>query len=527
MFDTTHFQGWYKCIDGSECRGSRCCHEQSSNRAMCPPDRPNMCAGIPGDEETFCVNIRHTVEPTDHCCESWDCTSNDPLNPGEAEKGGLQPCNLNITGVIHRIDGVYRTKIAKSNGCLNEDENKEYNFLHYLGVTGTRHGISNFAGCVATAMFIVLALGGLETVRRVLFEWFYKSHVIATVICFCALAFHYDYGGLDDASPVILVMLFDYAWRFWLCKSGDATVEDVEVISMSGAGGDIIKLVLSHPVTRITEPGQYCFMRIGQLGHYQWHPFSIMTTPGFSDRNEGKFVIYIRDFGTWTSELIKLGPTLLHSPPQQQGRKAAETTELKAQSKPRVSIDGMYGRITVPFETYPSLIITCGGIGCTPMFSVLMHLSEQPPGRRPDHVCFVWSVRERELLRCFEPELARCRDIGWDIRVHLTSKKHPAGKAGGATEHEMESLVHTSEAERQAGPGTDALEDTVLPGRPNLSEIFSSTQQRLKRMHGTTPTACAVLTCGPRALVNGTKAACVMKSDDNVTFEFHSEEFEW
>ena len=450
----------------------------------------------------------------------------DPFNPGEAEKGGLRPCNLNITGVIHKIDGVYRNKIAKSNGCLNEDEKKEYNFMYYVGATGTRHGIYNFAGCVAVTMFIVLALGGLETVRRALFEWFYKSHVIATVVCFFALAFHYEYGGLDDASPVIVVLV-DYAWRFWLCKSGDATVEDVEVTSMSGAGGDIIKLTLSHPVMRITEPGQYCFMRIGQLGHYQWHPFSIMSTPGFSDRNHGKFVIYmyIRDFGSWTQELIELGPTLLRSSSQQE---AAGTTNSRGETVPRVSIDGMYGRITVPFETYPSLIITCDGcIGCTPMFSVLMHLAEQPPGRRPDHVCFVWSVRERELLRCFEPELARCRDIGWDIRVHLTSTKQSVGTAAGATEHEMETLVQKSEGEQRTGPGSEVLEvEFVLSGRPDLPEIFSSVQQRMTRLYGRKPTACAVLTCGPRALVNGTKAACV-KSAGNVTFEFHSEEFEW
>ena len=74
MYDTTHFSAWYMCLDGTECRGLKCCHEHSnSNTAMCPPDRPNMCAGIPGDAETFCVNMRHTIDAMDHSCETWDC----------------------------------------------------------------------------------------------------------------------------------------------------------------------------------------------------------------------------------------------------------------------------------------------------------------------------------------------------------------------------------------------------------------------------------------------------------------------
>ena len=73
-------------------------------------------------------------------------------------------------------------------------------------------------------------------------------------------------GGLDDASVVLLVMLFDYLWRWWIIRSSDAVVEEVDVLRMdrsAGGGGDIIKLVLSHPTLRITEPGQYCFLRIG------------------------------------------------------------------------------------------------------------------------------------------------------------------------------------------------------------------------------------------------------------------------
>ena len=236
-------------------------------------------------------------------------------------------------------------------------------------------------GMVATVMFILLWLGSLETVRRNYFKAFHRFHIVISLIAFCSLPFHFSYGGLDDASVVLVVMLLDYIWRSYLVRSADTIVEDVEVVRMGKGRGDLLRLVLSHKTQRVTEPGQYCFLRIWQLGWFQWHPFSIASTPSFSKQHEGKFVIFIKDSGAgnWTTELLQNAPKLLR--PQHRG-----------EAKVRVSCDGMYGRITVPLDLYRFVFITCGGIGCTPMFSVLMHLAEKRAEERP-HVCFVWAVR--------------------------------------------------------------------------------------------------------------------------------------
>ena len=537
LYDTTHTDYEYECNDGTLCRGSRCCYDHGQ-RAKCPPHRPNMCAGIPGVEDTFCVNLGKTLVPTDHCCEAWDCTGEGSIGTGPANKGGLRPCHLNITDATGEfrnvtLDGVFREPRRKTNGCLTEDQNRHNYLLYHLGWTGTRHGIYNFFGCVATLMFVLLALGGLETVRRNFFEVFYKSHIVCSLLAFLGLAFHWDYGGLDDAGLIIIIMLVDYLWRYWLIRSGDAAVTAVEVIRMNaaaGGGGDVIKLTLSHPKIRVTEPGQYCFIRIGQLGQWQWHPFSVASTPGFSDETDGSFVIYVRDFGSWTRELVESGPALLS--PGGAGPAA------------RVSLDGMFGRISVPFETYSSLIITAGGIGCTPMFSVLQHLAEQPPGRRPDHVCVVWSVRELELVRCFEPELACAAALGWDVRVHLTAKKRaaercpqtgaeagqtgaqcPFGAEATAPETSETSSLIAEETSASLSESGDGLQGHVHAGRPDMPAIFAEVARHLQKRQRK-PSACAVLTCGPAALVDSTKEACVTAGGE-IRFELHSETFDF
>ena len=54
------------------------------------------------------------------------------------------------------------------------------------------------------AMFLLLALGGLESVRRNFFELFYKSHVVCSVIGLTFLFAHYEYGKVDMGQyPIV------------------------------------------------------------------------------------------------------------------------------------------------------------------------------------------------------------------------------------------------------------------------------------------------------------------------------------
>ena len=236
---------------------------------------------------------------------------------------------------------------------------------------------------------------------------------ICSLIAFVALFAHYEYGKVDTCMPVLLLMAADYAIRWWLiARSGEARVDAVERIQMP-AGGNVIRLEISHPRIKVDEPGQYCFLRVGQLGHYQWHPFSIATTPKFaadaaSTTGRYRFVVFVRDFGDWSRELVRHGPKMLA--PSVDGKRLAP-----------VGLDGMYGRIAVPFESYRGVVLVCGGIGCTPMFAVLMHMAETSSKLVGRMVTLVWTFRELELLPAFARELRAARALGWDIRLHHTT----------------------------------------------------------------------------------------------------------
>ena len=175
----------------------------------------------------------------------------------------------------------------------------------------------------------------------------------------------------------------------------------------------------------------------------------------------------------------------------------------------------------------------------------LQHLAEQPPGRRPDHVCVVWSVRELELVRCFEPELACAAALGWDVRVHLTAKKRaaercpqtgaeagqtgaqcPFGAEATAPETSETSSLIAEETSASLSESGDGLQGHVHAGRPDMPAIFAEVARHLQKRQRK-PSACAVLTCGPAALVDSTKEACVTAGGGEIRFEFHSETFDF
>ena len=320
----------------------------------------------------------------------------------------------------------------------------------------------------------------------------------------------------------------------------------------------MLRLEISHPRIKVQEPGQYCFVRVAQLGHWQWHPFSVATTPQYAadaataDGGESRyrFVIYVRDFGDWSSELVRQGPELLAPSPSAagQGQRAV------------VGLDGMYGRIAVPFETYAAVVLVAGGIGCTPMFAVLMHLAETAasnsssssnsrPLKNGRAVTFVWTFRELELLPAFARELRAARALGWGLRLHHTTAKLQPSTAGGGDDAENGAGERSSCYSNAHGYCVQQLPENVpldiaemvRPGRPVLQDVYSKV--RVPQPHqpgwggdrgcccggagdGSSSTACAVLACGPMGLVQSAKQACT-RGNAGMHFEFHSEEFEW
>ena len=124
----------------------------------------------------------------------------------------------------------------------------------------------------------------------------------------------------------------------------------------------------SDTITEVTLPGavfphghvagQYAWICIPEISLFEWHPFTISSAPTIGTGENGIVTFHIqnRGPGTWTDKLSKLA-TLV---PQ-------GNTDLD------IYVDGPYGR-AIPYSESKSVVLVAGGIGITPMASILSEM---------------------------------------------------------------------------------------------------------------------------------------------------------
>src|SRR5689334_1960247 len=68
-------------------------------------------------------------------------------------------------------------------------------------------------------------------------------------------------------------------------------------------GSEVTILELERPNGMKYHPGQYCFIRIPSISYFQWHPFSLTSSPHENPRFS--FHIHSNGKGTWTGRLYE------------------------------------------------------------------------------------------------------------------------------------------------------------------------------------------------------------------------------
>lgn len=116
-------------------------------------------------------------------------------------------------------------------------------------------------------------------------------------------------------------------------------------------------------------PGQFGFFRISSEGiKAEEHPFTISSSP----IKRSHIAITVKAFGDFTKKIkhLKIGDT--------------------------VTVDGPYGKFSyLDFEHEKSTVFVAGGVGITPVLSMVHHMKHMDSQR---HVLLIWSVRKKEDL---------------------------------------------------------------------------------------------------------------------------------
>jgi NADPH oxidase len=103
------------------------------------------------------------------------------------------------------------------------------------------------------------------------------------------------------------------------------------------------------------KPGMYLFLNVPELSRFQWHPFTITSTP------EEPFIsVHIRLMGDWTNQLAELV-----------GAFKGGITSKNASRLPTLRVDGPFGAPAEDLYDYKTAVLVGAGIGVTPAAALL------------------------------------------------------------------------------------------------------------------------------------------------------------
>lgn len=348
-------------------------------------------------------------------------------------------------------------------------------------------GLTPRLGFTAWAATTLMALFSLDVFRRSRFELFYYVHHLFLVsVTFATLHTWVQHGTRPDKTavyvlPGALLYFIDRVQRF---RSGQ--LNPTSLVSIRRETYDVVRLELRKKNGFPFRAGQYVFVNVPSISWFQWHPFSISSSPG-----NPTFSLLVKDMGkgTWTHQLALLSMSRL-------------ATKLK------IKVDGPYGSMNLSYADYGVVVLVCGGIGVTPIVSLLKEIaairSTLPHLQR---VYFVWVVRKASYLMWFQDYFAHLPSDLFEVSLYVTRSKDQDGTTNAQTDMIDRGVYDNSVTSYKSG-------------RPNLDNLFA----RLQTEHADQDNI-AVLCSGPPSLLDSVSEQCFDRSTSEQKFDFSSETF--
>lgn len=267
--------------------------------------------------------------------------------------------------------------------------------------------------------------------------------------------------------------------------------------------GNTMELRFEKP-SFLYKPGQYLFLNIPAVSQFQWHPFTISSTP-----EEGFISIHVRIVGDWTKKTAEILGCF------QKG-----ITKANSAGVPAVRIDGPYGAPAEDLYNYKVAVLVGAGIGVTPAASLLKSVWYRYYRKAPmplQKLYFFWLNRDKESFSWFQSLLASLEDTVptsmLEIHTYLTGKQNI---------DDIHNIVLNDNMD--VDPVTELHTHTHY-GRPNWSRVFASIRAQNHVKPGEDPLDIGVFYCGPNQIAKVLDKEGEGASDSQVRFVLRKEHF--
>ncbi|KAF9976317.1 hypothetical protein BGZ65_007879, partial [Modicella reniformis] len=411
---------------------------------------------------------------------------------------------------------------------------------------------AGITGHIMLLCMVLMYTTAKQTQRDKSFEAFWYTHHLAFVML-GALMFHgigcivrdqngkcRGYGSYQYLAIGYVLYIIERCIRAYRARLDTRLVKAIQ----HPAG--VIELQIQKPSFSY-KPGQYMFINVPDVSKYQWHPFTITSSP-FEDYVS----VHIRQVGDWTRALgtrmgvekEERGGGGKDAAPQPRqaavGGRPEKKTELVDDrgeeirvragfSMPIVQIDGPFGAPTEDVFNHEIVVLVGSGIGVTPFASILRDIWYRANNNMPlktKRIEFYWVCRDLASLKWFQSLLSTIEqsmlNVKLKIHIYCTAVMKP-------DQHHNIALHLTDEFS-----GTDTitgLRALTNFGRPNFGAIFSELREGITNgtyMPGANQefeVDVAVFFCGPGAMAKSLRKESLLQSKNGVHFSFRKEHF--
>eukprot|EP01006_Ploeotia_vitrea_P014002 TRINITY_DN3699_c0_g1_i1.p1 TRINITY_DN3699_c0_g1~~TRINITY_DN3699_c0_g1_i1.p1 ORF type:complete len:209 (+),score=10.84 TRINITY_DN3699_c0_g1_i1:89-628(+) len=169
----------------------------------------------------------------------------------------------------------------------------------------------------------------------------------------------------------------------------------------------------------------------------------------------------------------------------------------------KVSVEGPYGRLSVPLGSTPIVVLIAGGIGITPIISILSYLATSTKTALDvKQIVFIWTVRNNHMIRAFQDDLVQAYGSKI-VQLHIYNSH-------GGSPHQDNTAVGSTESPPKY------LE--AFHGRPDIHKLLTEVSQ--------TASMVGVYACGPDTLMSSVETAVAhLNSSTSAHFLLHTETF--
>lgn len=301
-----------------------------------------------------------------------------------------------VTGVVHTggywgkwlRDGTFRKNQLPCFDCDLGDDATGY-FAWF-----------NVAGFISVLALVLMIPTSLPVVRRKVYEWFYLSHWVLFVVSVFFAILHWAQiiwwilpSGLlffvsrgvsswNGMTPVVVT-------SFSVVGDEDTTDELVKVVFQRAAPG-----ASPSAASYDFQVGNFVYLNVPHIAKIEWHALTIASSPCSSATD---VTLLIKPLGDWSQKLVAY---------------VKECT--RDGVAPFMYMDGFYGASLEVYDEYATLCLVGGGIGVTPLLSILEDLAAKIAsngGKWTQRVVFIMSFRELSLLQAIAPVLTRLREL--------------------------------------------------------------------------------------------------------------------